>query len=327
MSIGVISINAKISFFERPFPSANSIMINGAKPTLIDTGFGSDYEETLSLMNQAGLSPEDIKLIVNTHYHTDHTGGNNRLQKDYGIPIAAHLWEGDLINRRDQEACAAEWLDQPIEPYHVDHLLKEGDEIDCGEITLQAIHTPGHTLGHLSFYAPEQRIMISGDIVQQHDVGWINMFREGVGAVQRSLESLEKLAKYNITIAYPGHGPALHHPQEAIEKAMKRYEKWLNQPEKMAWHGCKRIFAYALMIRHGIHRDHLHHYLLNQTWFLDYSRNVFHLTPEEFVEPFINEILRSGAGEWQNHVLVAKMPHRSPKEGWIKEWVFPRHWD
>ncbi|WP_368297966.1 MBL fold metallo-hydrolase [Cytobacillus firmus] len=58
-----------IIFFERKFPSANMILIKDELPILIDTGFGSDVKETEQLIKEAGVSPEELHLIVNTHYH------------------------------------------------------------------------------------------------------------------------------------------------------------------------------------------------------------------------------------------------------------------
>ncbi|WP_408008151.1 MBL fold metallo-hydrolase [Pseudalkalibacillus sp. A8] len=109
-----------IIFFERIFPSANMVLIKDQLPTLIDTGFGSDVKETEQLLKEAGVSPKALHLIVNTHYHSDHVGGNYHLQKNYGVPIAAHKWETALINSNNHEACSAVWLDQPVEQYRVD---------------------------------------------------------------------------------------------------------------------------------------------------------------------------------------------------------------
>ena len=121
------------------------ILIKDHLPILIDTGFGSDAKDTEQLIREAGVSPEELHLIVNTHYHSDHVGGNFHLQKNYGVMIAAHKWEADLINSCDPEACSAEWLDQPVEPYRVDTKLSDNDEINTGSRTLKVLHTPGHT--------------------------------------------------------------------------------------------------------------------------------------------------------------------------------------
>jgi glyoxylase-like metal-dependent hydrolase (beta-lactamase superfamily II) len=51
------------------------------------------------------------------------------------------------------------------EPYHVDQFLEDGDELVTGKHALRVVHTPGHTLGHLSFYLPEDKLLICGDAV------------------------------------------------------------------------------------------------------------------------------------------------------------------
>lgn len=95
-------------FFERTYPSANMALIRGERPVLVDTGYGSDLTATENLLREAGVPPESLSLIVNTHYHSDHVGGNGGLQGRYGTPVAAHRWEAALVNNRDREACSAE---------------------------------------------------------------------------------------------------------------------------------------------------------------------------------------------------------------------------
>lgn len=315
-----------LAFFEREYPSANAVLVRGERPVLVDTGFGSDLPDTEELLREAGVMPEDLHLIVNTHYHSDHVGGNNGLQSRYGIPIAAHRWDADLVNRRDREVCSAEWLDQPIEPYEVNRSLSESDEIDAGGVILQVLHTPGHTLGHISLYAPEERVLILGDAVHGDDVAWINPFREGIGALQRTLETLDRLAELPVSRAYSGHSPAIEDLGAAIDGARQRYAKWLDDPQKAHWHGCKRIFAYALMISGGFTEKEVSPYLLRCPWFDDYARHGFESEPEDFVEPLLEEMLRSGAAGWQDGKLVVLAPHNSPPKDWPSGPARPKDW-
>jgi hydroxyacylglutathione hydrolase len=81
-----------------------------------------------------------------------------------------------------------------MEPYEVSFALSGGDEIQTGAATLRVLHTPGHTLGYVSLYEPKTTTLICGDAVHGDDVARINPFREGAGALQRALESLDKLA-------------------------------------------------------------------------------------------------------------------------------------
>lgn len=166
-----------LQFFERVFPSANMVLIRTRLPILIDTGFGSDVPETEHLLRTAGVLPEQLHPVVNTHYHCDHVGGDHALQQRYDLPIAAHRWDALTINYRDPEVCSAAWLNHPVESYRVTHYLGDGDEIDAGDVKLQVLHTPGHTLGHLSLYALDEQILICGDVVHRDDVALISSFR------------------------------------------------------------------------------------------------------------------------------------------------------
>ncbi len=315
-----------IVFFERPYPSANTVLVRGENPILMDTGYGSDLRETEELLRRSGSPPETLSLVVNSHYHCDHAGGNSGLQWAYGIPVAAHRWEAELVNRRDREACGVEWLDQPIEPYRVDRPLSDGDELDAGPVVLQVIETPGHTLGHISLYATEEETLLLGDAVHGDDVAWLNPFREGVGATQRALESLDRLSTLRVRQAFSGHGAEIPDLAAAIDGGRRRYEKWLEEPEKAYWHACKRIFGYALMIYGGLDAEEVSPYLLRCPWFGDYARHGFGTEPEAFVEPLVAEMLRSKAAGWRDGRLAALPPHIRPSPGWPSGPMRPSGW-
>lgn len=316
-----------LHFIRRKLPSANSVLIRSSRPVLIDTGFGSDLPETERLLRAAGVPPERLQLIINTHYHCDHVGGNSGLQRRYELPVAAHEHDAAIINRRDPDACRAAWLDQPVEPYHVDRPLSDGDEIDAGEVVLQVVHTPGHTLGHIALYELTHGIVITGDLVQADDTAWINIFNEGgPDALERTLASLDRLARLPLRRAYSGHTPVVHNPLAAIDDARRRYEKWQAEPQKLAWHACKRIFAYALIVYDGMPAAEIAPYLVRCPWFCDYGRHYFGLEPEAFVQPLLEEMVRARAAAWHDGRLVALAPHTPPPAHWPSGPTRPADW-
>ena len=317
---------AWLRFIQRPFPSANLVVIEGRHPVMFDTGFGSDFAETERLLREAGVAPERLTLALNSHYHSDHVGGNHGLQARYHVPVGAHRWEAAMVNRRDPHACSAVWLDQPVEPYTVDRPLSDGDEIPAGDTVLQVIHTPGHTLGHISLYLPEERILLCGDAIHRDDVPWISIYREGAGALERALESLERLARLPVRWACSGHGPAIENPAAAIETGLRRFERWLTQPENMGWHTCKRVFTYALMLTDGMAAADIPAYLLRCGWYGDTVLGIFHTDPAEFVAPLLVEMVRSGAAAWRDDRLVPTAPYVSPPPGWIVHIPWPADW-
>ncbi|MEU2740748.1 MBL fold metallo-hydrolase [Streptomyces sp. NPDC007095] len=131
---------------QRPFPDADLLLLHGRQPALVDSGFVGHAEDTAAW---ARAHAGDVGLVVNTHWHSDHVGGNALLQAG-GAGIAAGAPEADAVARGDPGCCAAEYLDQPVSPYTVDTALDDGQVLRLGDADREVVHTPGHTPGHLA---------------------------------------------------------------------------------------------------------------------------------------------------------------------------------
>ena len=314
-----------VHFLMRAFPSANSVLIEDERNVLVDTGFGSMVESLITDVEQTGVRVENIHQIINTHAHSDHVGGNHRLQGAYRIPIAAHVFDADLVNYRHPETGCARWLEQPIEAYTIERPLVDGDIIQTGQYTWTVLHTPGHAQGHITLYEPTEEILICGDLFQYKDVGWQNLFREGIACVSQSIQSLERLSKLSIKVAYPGHGPAIEQPHEMIALAKKRVQSWLAEPEKLYWHACKRIFSFTLIMKDGMSIDEVKPYLQQIGWCQDIAKYGFRQSTEVFSEKVLNEMLRSGAATLEGDRLKASTPYVAAE--WLPEKAYPDLWE
>ena len=311
-------------FFQSTFPSANQILLTGPSSILVDSGFGTDFDITVTQLKAAGIEPAELQCIVNTHYHCDHCGGNARFQQQYQSIIATYHLDAQMINQRDPESCSANWLDQPIEPYHVDLALKDGDVLDTGSRQWQVIHTPGHTLGHISLYS--DGVLIAGDTFHADDVAWLNIFREGASAIYLMMDTLERLRGLPLRVSYSGHGGANNDPIVSIENALRRYERWIKQPQRIGWHACKRIFTYALMLTDGMEQSSIAAYLQSCGWFQDYARHIFHTDPADFVQPLLDELIRSDAAYWDNGRLLPSASYNQLPPSWLTTVPNPQDW-
>jgi len=313
-------------FLVADFPSANRILLTGRHPVLVDTGYGSDFELLVQELASAGLRPEALSVVVNTHWHSDHVGGNYRLQHRHGVPIAAAREDAVAVNARDPQACLAVWLDQPIEPYHVDRPINSGDRISAGEAEWQVIATPGHTPSHLSFFQPDERLLIVGDALHADDIGWINLPLEGSSAIDQALRSVEALAALPARLALSGHGPLITDPPATLARAHERYTKLRNDPVPAGWHALKRIFAYALMLYDGIPVAEVDSYLARRAWLADYAANVFRMDASQLSRDLLTEMRRSGAVVERDGRLYSTTPHHRPAAGWRHAPGFPAQW-
>jgi len=150
---------AWVTWRRRPFPDANLLLLHGREPALVDSGFTGHAKETAAW---ARAHTGHLALVVNTHWHSDHVGGNALLQAR-GAGIAAGAQDAQAVARRDAGCCSAEYLDQPVSPYTVDVPLDDGQVVRLGDADWQVVRTPGHTPGHLSLWQPEERLLVVGD--------------------------------------------------------------------------------------------------------------------------------------------------------------------
>jgi Metallo-beta-lactamase superfamily len=149
---------AWVTWQRRPFPDANLLLLAGRQPALVDSGFVGHAQETAAWTR---AHTRQVALVVNTHWHSDHVGGNGLLQAT-GAGIAASAPDAQAVARRDPGCCQAEYLDQPVSPYTVDAPLDDGQVLGLGDGDWQVIRTPGHTPGHLSLWQPEERLLVVG---------------------------------------------------------------------------------------------------------------------------------------------------------------------
>jgi glyoxylase-like metal-dependent hydrolase (beta-lactamase superfamily II) len=294
-----------LDFRQRLFPSCNFTWINGPRPILIDTGFGSDLEETVEML------PGTPALVFNTHWHSDHVGGNAGLTELFQASIAASRAEGERINAGDPDSFGADWLDQPVARYQVDRLLEAGERLGTGAVTLRVIPAPGHSLGQIALFEERDRVLIAGDAILASDVPWVNPFLDGPDALERAMATIERIGSLDARVAVAGHGEVIEDVAGSVKRSLERMRVWRDDPAKMALHGSRRIFGYALMIRGGIARSDVLPYLGARRWVRDFS-TLAGVSPEEFAQRLVADLTRSGAARWEGDRLISGVPHTAP---------------
>ncbi len=159
----------------------------------------------------AGLQKQalQLKYIINTHGHFDHVGANKALKDQSGVPILIHKADAPLLAQLS--ASAAVWGMQIDNSPPADRLLEDGDQITFGQITLEVIHTPGHSLGGISLYTPKD--LFVGDILFAGSIGRTDFpggdYDQLIAGVRKRLFVLG-----DDVHVYPGHGPATTIGQE-----------------------------------------------------------------------------------------------------------------
>lgn len=291
-----------LDYRPRLFPSANFAWLRGSRPVLVDTGFGSDLEATLAML------PEAPALVFNTHWHSDHVGGNRGVAERFGVPIAASVAEGSRVNAADPEAFGSDWLDQPVDPYRVDRLLEAGEVVETGLVSLRVVPADGHSPGQVALFDERSRVLIAGDALLASDVAWINPVLDGPSALDQASATLTRLGALAPRLAVTGHGEVIGDVAAVVERSLERLALWREEPARMAFHGSRRVFGFALMIHSGFDRSQLMPYLLARRWVRDFAP-LAGLSPEAFAERLVQDLLRSGSARWEGERLVSAVPH------------------
>jgi glyoxylase-like metal-dependent hydrolase (beta-lactamase superfamily II) len=188
-------------------------LVRGEKLALIDSGASDSPSAAVEpALRELGLSWSDLGILINTHGHPDHAGGNGEVKAAApraavslhraDVPLAggpeAHLKARTdasallrLLGREDlipeREALLRQVIGNAV---GVDRVLEDGDEVDLGaDVRLRVVHTPGHTPGSVCFFWESAGILFSGDAIQGH--GW----RNGVAPLYFEADYLDSLGK------------------------------------------------------------------------------------------------------------------------------------
>jgi glyoxylase-like metal-dependent hydrolase (beta-lactamase superfamily II) len=171
-----------------------------------------------------------LKYVLLTHAHPDHAGACTYLQDRYGAKIACSEYEGRVLRQGaceffqldGSEEAVGQWRDMPkCEP---DYIIKDGELIDLGDIRIEAILTPGHTAGSVSYMTDisGKRGLFSGDTVFYK--GFISLLSPPFSSYDLYRQGLEKLADKHVDGLFPSHLLwVLEGGQEHIDTARRSF--------------------------------------------------------------------------------------------------------
>lgn len=146
-----------------------------------------------------------LQGIILTHYHYDHIGAVEELKEKYQCPIYAHKKE--IQGLKDPGINHSKSSYQKPISIDVDKALVHGDMINIGDITLEVIHTPGHTPGGICLKVKEHPIIFTGDTIFSDDLGRTDLVGGSGEQLRKSITN--KVSKWSDTVViYPGHGEA-----------------------------------------------------------------------------------------------------------------------
>ena len=235
-------------FFERGWLSSNNfLLVDDEKATLIDTGYVTHAHQTLALV-QSHLSGRTLDKVINTHLHSDHCGGNAKLQAAYpdaqiwippGHFDAVLQWNDDLLTYKATGQQCPRFL-----PHHV---LEPGSTFESDQFTWEVHAAPGHDTHSVILFEPQHRVLISADALWSNGFGVVFPELEGLDAFSDVASTLDLIQTLDANIVYPGHGSAFIDVSDAIGRARSRLDQFVRHPEKHQTYASKVLLKFKLM--------------------------------------------------------------------------------
>jgi hydroxyacylglutathione hydrolase len=163
---------------------------------------GGDLELILQTVTRENVT---LSCILVTHGHLDHAGAVAELAERFNLPIYGPEAEDKFWINALPEQCSNMGF-PPCASFEPTRWLIDGDRVNFGNVSLQVIHCPGHTPGHVVFFNDKQRLAIVGDVLFNGSIGRTDFPRGDYHTLIASIKN--KLWPLGEDVAFiPGHGP------------------------------------------------------------------------------------------------------------------------
>jgi hydroxyacylglutathione hydrolase len=160
---------------------------------------GDEPERIIATIKDLQLIP---RYILNTHGHIDHICAIDAVSAVYPVPLAIH--PADVPMYTDERSAAMFGRKAPLVKRKPDILLQEGERLTFGTLTLEVLHTPGHTPGGVSLISPTYCVF-SGDTLFYRSIGRTDLpggnHEQLIISIRTKLYTLD-----DDLVVFPGHG-------------------------------------------------------------------------------------------------------------------------
>jgi glyoxylase-like metal-dependent hydrolase (beta-lactamase superfamily II) len=237
-----------VTFFERGWLSSNNVLIQDEEQTvLVDTGYWTHANQTASLVASV-LHKRPLTLIVNTHLHSDHCGGNSLLQHLFPA-IKTYIPPGhaSYVEEWNAEVLTFTPTGQHCPKFTKSGVLSNDDHLLSGDTTWRVYSAPGHDPHSIILFNERDGVLISSDALWENGFGVVFPEIEGIEAFDEVEATLQIIEQLNPKLVLPGHGSAFTDITGALKRARTRLAQFRASPEKHALYAAKVLLKFKLL--------------------------------------------------------------------------------
>jgi glyoxylase-like metal-dependent hydrolase (beta-lactamase superfamily II) len=299
-----MKLPAGMRVLERGWLSSNNILFAGSGGNaLIDSGYVTHAPQTLRLVDHA-LEGKRLRLLVNTHLHSDHCGGNAALHAAHGCRRLIPAGQAPIVRDWDEARLSYRATGQQCPRFGFDGLLADGDRLELGDMAWQVLAAPGHDPHSVIFHNADERLLISADVLWENGFGVIFPDLEGEGGFAEARATLERIAGLAPTLVVPGHGAPFTDVGAALERAFARLDYLQAEPQRNARYGVKVLLKFLLLERRRIPLAELASLLEAIPLVASANRRQLRLSPAQLADWAVAQLLRAGAAAVEQGMLV-----------------------
>lgn len=276
---------------DNPLKTLNSYLIRGdERNLLIDTGFNRQecYDALIYAFEQLDVDLDKTDIFV-THMHADHSGLVPKIIRENTTVYCSEV-DGRLINmcntdeywrvleskfyvhglpdrnENSENRSHPGWIFRPKDDIEFTY-IKDGDKIQVGKYSFEAVHTPGHTPGHMCLYDREKQLLFSGDHILGDITPVITIDLNHTSPLTLYLQSLKMIKDMPIKHIFTAHRRKVDNAYKRIEELEHHHRKRLDQVLNILKSGPKNAYETAAEMTWKITAKNWDDFPVQQKWF------------------------------------------------------------
>ncbi len=274
--MSVIQLPEGVHVFERGWLSSNCIFFDdGQSSSLVDSGYGTHSAQTLDLV-AAKLGTRKLDVLVNTHLHSDHCGGNGALQVHFtDLVTLIPPGQSEMVKVWDEVGLFYSPTGQVCPRFEFNQTLKIGSSVQLGLQKWETHAAGGHDPHAVIFFEPASRTLISADALWQNGFGVIFPELEGTAAFSDVATTLDLIERLNPVDVIPGHGSVFKYTSEIMAIARLKLDGFVKDPVKLARHGAKVLLKFKLLEKQIMSMSALQEWAFSTRCLVQYHKQYF----------------------------------------------------